>query len=572
MAKKYFLLIIPAISLVFLGFLIASAQSGDPFDKLTYPIPELGNCKNKADCGNFCDKPENMKICVNFAEERSLMPEEDIKMAKKMIEAGETSGPGGCKGQQECAAYCDDINNMEECLAFAEKNGMLPADELAEGKKVLQAMKQGLTPPSCKSKKECDSFCRQPENMEQCLAFGEAAGIIPPEELKEAKMALEAMKKGAKMPSCGNKAECEEYCGLPENLEECITFAEAAGFMTADEASMVRKTGGKGPGGCRGQDQCEAYCEDPANAEECINFALEAGMMSPEEAEKAKKAMAAGLLGGPGDCKGQEECEAYCNDFTHQQECMDFAVANGFMTAEEAEQAKAMMSAGFSAGPGGCIGKDECEAFCNDPANLEVCIQFAKDTGMMSPEEADQALQGGGMMQQGGPGGCQGPEECMAYCEDPSHLEECAAFVGEIKGGEGFEGPPPGFEPSEGYHPEGEGEEFGPVGPPDGFEFPEGFEPPEDMGPGTEFGRPPTEEEMKAIEEQYRQEEEKRRMEEEYRRQYEEQYRQSSPPPGTGSEYGPPPEGSPPPEGIPQSLLRNAQNFLANVMLIFRFR
>lgn len=540
--KKYFL-IISAIGLISVGFLIVSAQNEDPFASLVYPISELGNCENKSDCMDFCDKSENMQVCVTFAEQNNLLPEEEIKMAKKMLEVGETAGPGGCKGQVECAAYCDDINNIEECLAFAEEHNLLPIDELEEGKKVVQAIKQGLTPPGCRSKKECDSFCRLPENMEACINFGEAAGLIPPEELKEAKMVLEAIKKGIKPPPCGSKDECDEYCSQPENIEECVTFAEAAGFMSSDEAAMVRKTGGKGPGGCQGKEECEAYCEDPTNGEECINFAVEMGMIAPEEAEMARKMMAAGLSGGPGGCKGKEECEAYCNDFLHQEECIDFSVKAGFMSAEEAEQAKQMMQSGFSAGPGGCQGKEECEAYCNEPTHQEECIQFAQQTGMMSSEEAQMAEQGRIMMQQGGPGGCRGQEECMTYCGDPSHLEECANFASQqgLVSQEEMErmreqmqqmqeqGMPPGFVPAEGEHLE------------------EGMMPPEG------FSQPPSQEQIQQMQEQYQQQ-----YQEQYQQQYQEQYQQQLE------------QLAPPPGEIPQSLLQDAKNFLASIISIFR--
>jgi len=107
---------------------------------------------------------------------------------------------GNCGSRAECAAYCDDIAHIEECLTFAERYGLIPPDELEEGKKVATAIKQGITPPNCRNKTECDVYCMVPENMEECLTFAEAAGLIPPEELENAKMALEAIKKGVKPP------------------------------------------------------------------------------------------------------------------------------------------------------------------------------------------------------------------------------------------------------------------------------------------------------------------------------------------------------------------------------------
>lgn len=171
-----------------------------------------------------------------------------------MLELGVTAGPGGCWGQAECSAYCDDLSHLEECLNFAERYGLIPPEELEEGKKVAAAIREGVKPPNCRNKTECDVYCNQPENIEECLNFALAAGIIPPEEQEEAKMAMEAVKKGVKPASCRGRAECDIYCSVPEHLEECITFAQAAGFISPEEAMMIRKTGGRGPGGCRGKE------------------------------------------------------------------------------------------------------------------------------------------------------------------------------------------------------------------------------------------------------------------------------------------------------------------------------
>lgn len=421
--KKFYLISISLLA-VFGIFVLAQEELAG----ITFPISELGGCKSKADCETYCDKPENMEACLDFAEKNNLIPKEEIKMARKMLRLGATAGPGGCRGQAECEAHCDDISHIKECIDFAEKYGLIPEDELEEGKKVARAIEQGIEPPKCKNKADCDVYCSQPENTEECLIFAEAAGLIPEEELEEAKMALEAIRKGVKPPPCRGKAECDEYCLVPEHLEECITFAEAAGFISSEEATMVRKTGGKGPGGCRGEEACEAYCEDPANAEECIKFALEYGFMSPEEAEQAKKMLAAGFTTGPGGCKGEEECEVYCNDMSHMAECVDFAEKAGFISPEDAARARKMVEIGLST-PGGCKSEEECRAYCEDPAYAQECLDFGVKMGEISPEEAEEAREGLEMMQRGGPGGCESEEECMAYCEEPSHGEECLNFA-----------------------------------------------------------------------------------------------------------------------------------------------
>ncbi|OGG41709.1 hypothetical protein A3A21_03840 [Candidatus Jorgensenbacteria bacterium RIFCSPLOWO2_01_FULL_45_25b] len=333
-SKNFFFAV--SVVAVFFGlvFVVQAASKKD----IVYPVKELNGCKTEKECRAYCDDSNNMEACVAFAEKYSLMSKSEIQTAKKFIGAGK-KGPGSCSSKESCESYCDDVSHLDECLVFAEKNdfmekgdleeakkiqtalkkgaklpggcsskdacdsycndpnhmeecitfaesaGFLPPDELEEAKKVMTAMKKGAKPPPCRGKKECDRYCSDPANLEACLVFAEAAGLIPEDELQEAKMALEAIKKGVKMPDCRGKKECDAYCGQPEHLEECLNFAVAAGFMSEEEMVMARKTGGKGPGGCRGKEECEAFCENPDNQETCYEFGLEHDLISEEDLE-----------------------------------------------------------------------------------------------------------------------------------------------------------------------------------------------------------------------------------------------------------------------------------------------
>jgi len=416
--------------LIFAGAVVFATSKED----ITFPVAELGNCQSEEACEAYCDLPENMEPCLDFAESHNLIPEEEIAIARKMLSAGEKDGPGSCRGQEECDAYCDEINHLPECLAFAEKYDLMPPDELAEARKIAQALEQGFTPPNnCRSKEDCDVYCSQPANMKECITFAKAAGLIPPEELEEVEKVLAAIEQGVMPPPCGGRDACDEYCSLPEHLEECITFAEAAGFMSPEEAAMVRRTGGKGPGDCRGKEACEAFCEDPANMGPCVDFAVENGFMSAEEAEQVRKMMAAGFTSGPGGCKGQEECETFCDEISHMTECVDFAEKTGMMSPEDASRARKMAEMGISGGPGGCKGEEECRAFCDDPDNMETCLNFAIQIGDMSPEEAEQMRQGKQRMAQ--------TKECLAM-----PCSEAFACLGNLSQGE----PTEQGEPAEG--------------------------------------------------------------------------------------------------------------------------
>ncbi len=553
--KNYYFLIIGVLVLIFAGFFVfAQELSG-----VTYPVSELGNCQSKDDCAAYCDKAENMEACLDFAQAHNLLPALEIKMARDMLELGETAGPGGCQGQIECAAYCDEISHIKECITFAEENNLIPPEELGEAKKVMAAMEKGLTPPNCKSKSECDVYCQKPEHMEECITFGEAAGLIPPEELKDAKKALEAVKKGAKPPACQGKEACDTYCAEPEHIEECINFAQAAGFMSPEEAAMAKRTGGKGPGGCRGKEVCNAFCEEPANMEACISFGLEYGFVPAEEIENTKKTLQALKKGvSPPNCRGEEECNIYCSQPEHSEECINFSEAAGFMSPEEAEKARQGMGMMQQGGPGGCKGREECEAYCNELTHMEECLLFSYEAGLIPSEDLENTQKIIGAIQKGAhmlP--CRNEEECGVYCATPEHMEECtnfaeaAGFITSEEAGQSREGmippeggvrpegmmPPEGMPPVEGGMPP-EGMIAPPEGmtpPPEGMTPPEGMmPPPEDMVP-TE-GMPPSPPE-------------------------------GIPPSPEGEIPQPPP---PPSEGAPQSFFERAQNFLGGLLPILR--
>ena len=91
---------------------------------------------------------------------------------------------------------------------------------------------------------------------------------------------------------------------------------------------------GKTPGGCTSQDQCQAYCQDPAHRDECIAFAQQAGLIPHDQAQNLMQSNGT----GPGGCTSQDQCQAYCNDSAHYQECLSFAQKNGFMNQQQTQQ------------------------------------------------------------------------------------------------------------------------------------------------------------------------------------------------------------------------------------------
>jgi hypothetical protein len=246
--------------------------------------------------------------------------------------------------------------------------------------------------------------------MEECIVFGKEAGFIQGKELEDAEKMLRAVKRGVKPPPCRGRDECDAYCSEAEHFEECVNFAEAAGFMTAEEAVLARKTQGKGPGGCRNKDECEAFCQNPDNQETCFNFAKENGLI-PEA-----------------DLKQMEENKQKLRESLNQAPRVVLDCLNLLLGSDLVEKIKSG------------------QALPPREANDQMRACFEK---MRSPAGEE----GRGQMPPGqtGPGGCQSPAECQAFCEN--NPQECQNFGPQPEGparlppAESFQNPPEGFPP-----------------------------------------------------------------------------------------------------------------------------
>ncbi|MEK7086858.1 MAG: hypothetical protein AAB935_01220 [Patescibacteria group bacterium] len=510
-----------ASSLFVSFYLIASAISADD---IQYPVAELGDCTNEENCKAFCDRPENMQPCVAFAEKHDLISQDEAERAKKFIDSG-GKGPGGCTGQEACESYCNDVSKINECVNYAEENGLMSPKELAEAKKVQAALARGAKlPGGCRGKNDCDNYCNNPDNMEECITFAKEAGFMEGKELEEAEKVLIAVKKGAKPPACRGKEECDVYCGEENHFEECMVFAEAAGFMTAEEAQMARKTGGKGPGDCRGKEECEGFCNDPANGEVCFNFAKEHGLISGDELRQMEEGK-------------QQTMEAMGQAPPEVAECLNSALGSEMI--EKIKTGTIM--------PNRQIGEkmEQCFQKMGPPPD-------GSGNEFGPPNEGrggSRSFPGQGFPEEkmtprgfdGGPGGCKTSAECQTFCE--TNPEECQSFV-----------PPRGerFESSEEegrmMPPFGEGEMPPDGGMPPGFEG--GFQGGGPMPDGFP-ANPPSPEQFQQFQGQYQQQ---------FEQQFQEQYQggQFNPPPDgqypQGGQFGPPPDMPPsPPDGPPQS-------------------
>lgn len=284
--------ILAAIVLVFFSITTRAISPQD----IIFPVSDLGNCKSETDCRAYCEQRDNadvIRACLAFAKKYNLLSADVIARGEKFADVAAGGGPGGCRDEKTCVAYCENMAHIQECVLFVETYDLLPKEELAEFKSVAAALKAGAQlPGNCTGKENCLAYCENPAVIDECLDFAEKAGFLSGEELIEARNVAPFLKSGETPGGCTSKMACEAYCGYPDHVDECITFAEKLGLMSAREAELIKKAAGKSPGDCaRGsknpeeaQTKCAAFCNKEENRQTCFAFAVEMGLMTAEEA------------------------------------------------------------------------------------------------------------------------------------------------------------------------------------------------------------------------------------------------------------------------------------------------
>ncbi|MBI2640504.1 MAG: hypothetical protein HYW91_01300 [Candidatus Sungbacteria bacterium] len=290
---------------------------------------------------------------------------------------------GNCQSFEECKVYCNKDENIPKCNRFSIKSGLLTQEEAADTERMLSLMEESGLPGKCQGAVECFSYCESAAHIDECWNYAERHNLTHGYDVETIRRLAKFAREGGKFPgNCKEGAECETYCGDISHFAECADFGEKVGLMTKEETDVMRKIARSGvtqtPGNCQKKEQCESYCMDSAHIDECLAFAEKTGLLPPEELADAKK-FAPLIKSGetPGGCQRKNECETYCNDAAHFEECVAFAEKAGMISKEDAELARRTKGTG----PGGCKSKAECEAFCRLPANQATCISFAREHG-----------------------------------------------------------------------------------------------------------------------------------------------------------------------------------------------
>lgn len=272
------------------------SRAASIFD-ITFPIAELGGCADKNACKAYCALETNRNACEQFAADHGITTAPKGANDGEVKAIQEDGGPGQCAAgakdpQASCKAYCDSTDHIDECVSYGKSHGLLSGQQLVEAEKVLTALKGGATlPEGCTSESSCKAICENPSTIAQaksCFAFGKAAGLLPTDfDEVRAEKVFQAIQDGtAPFKSPRDFRQCE-HPKDDATLKKCTDFAVQSGMLTPEQAAVVQKTGGKGPGGCFGENECRSYCT--LHQQECFQFSKDNGLISPEQEDQMKR-------------------------------------------------------------------------------------------------------------------------------------------------------------------------------------------------------------------------------------------------------------------------------------------
>ena len=425
-----------------------------------------GGCNSKYSCMLYCGS--HFEECKSFsidgfeatyAQPVGFHSKIQATISLKTALENNIPLPAVCQksyiGYNGCLSYCNPERSPKpDCVDYLKKTGFLSSVDSA----LLDLKIQGKTPGAgnprynngCHSVESCDKYCiSERSHAPECLAFAEQYGlIVTAEELPIYRKLAPLIERGAgAVPTfgkycgseCGCKsvAMCKAACDSPENYTECLELAKEIEIVEEvvspeKQAVLNAMKNGEGPGGCNDEASCRTYCEGIDHISECVVFVEKFNLATPEELKEMRQ-MASIKEGGikfPGNCQTQEKCFNYCGEPSHLDECVEFGQKAGFVKPEEVEEYKKVapyLASGQT--PGKCKTKEDCMSYCENTEHIEECFAFAEKAGLIPKDELEGARKAIEFMKKGeSPGGCKSKEQCMAYCEGEGHMQECLEF------------------------------------------------------------------------------------------------------------------------------------------------
>src|SRR3989344_3374967 len=277
--------------------------------------PELG--KTAEEAGQKCLKPgsESLKSCDEIAQ-KFFGPEgvKELAAARAQTkQAGDfylkglenlelvTSDGRKIAGKTAIKNACDkafetgDVKLARSCGEFAVKNGFTSQKEMDDGLKIFESMAdKNINFDQCRSNPElCQEFIpeerrKEFEGNKKIYEIMKTEAGFDPIECERGNVDFEI---GRKCFEASQKA-------LPKLKEIAADYPEVQRMVSEIEFGIKREGEQKqkgddfgkffsqqaGPGGCKNEGECFAYCNDPAHGAECISFGAKHEVFQGNEA------------------------------------------------------------------------------------------------------------------------------------------------------------------------------------------------------------------------------------------------------------------------------------------------
>ena len=333
-----------AIRSIILGMVLFGgvAVAASEVSAVSYPIAELGNCRDQQECYWYCEVPRNKPACWAYGEFSSegdvlgLHTGRDAAIESRAEELGiefPVVELGGCESASECRAYCDVAENREDCVDFADQynfslgrhRGNRPGNA-----RILTFAREEL---GCSSVSECRAVCDEPVNQSTCEEFGAAYGLKRSERMERVHVrSQELTELLMDVLSCESKQTCREACD--ENRSVCQEivddYRDVKRQELIDKAADAKQN--RQRGSCDSDASCRAYCDE--HPEECAGkltiqhedvLGASTGDMSLEIVESDDYL-------GPTGCDTVGACRLYCESMPGM--CPSFLENNSSSSSE----------------------------------------------------------------------------------------------------------------------------------------------------------------------------------------------------------------------------------------------
>ncbi len=279
---------------------------------VSFPVAELGNCNNIAECRTYCEDPINQTACVNFAKAKGFYKEDLSERQQELLNLAKTEL--GCTDIAGCQSLCHQQENFEKCNTFARKHGVSGGHVEDPAKQEIVRKAQEVL--GCNSAQSCKSYCEQEQNRDKCNDFAKQVGLRGGE-----------IRHGP--GGCNSEETCKAFCSDPNNYQVCQGFSQGSGGKF------------RGPGGCDSEASCRAYCQQ--NPQECgYGGPRPTGSYNPQEmclrtpsCRWSNNTCECGFYNALESGKKAEEYAKFCRE--HPDQCMPGQLG-GFVSSANRQQ------------------------------------------------------------------------------------------------------------------------------------------------------------------------------------------------------------------------------------------